>query len=85
MAEENKKIERLQVRANNLYRELINAIQAVDNATKRFYEKSSKYAKLLKKIEEEAIKKNDNSTRLSQKKKKTTRANDNNKRARKRG
>ena len=49
----NKKLERLQIRANSLYWGLINAIQTINNTTTRFYEKSSKYAKLLKEIEEE--------------------------------
>lgn len=51
--EKEKKIDKMKIRANNLYRGIIRAIQDIDEATKRFYKKSSDYAKLLKKIEEE--------------------------------
>ena len=48
-----KKLKKLKTRANNQYRGITNAIQAIDRAVSRFYEQSSKYAKLLRKIEDE--------------------------------
>ncbi len=47
------KTKQLQIKANKLYRGMIDAIQDINDATKCFYEKSSNYAKTLKNIEDE--------------------------------
>ena len=52
-----KKLKRMKVKANKLYKEMTTAMQEVNISAENFYKRSIKYAKLLKKIEEEINKK----------------------------
>ena len=52
-----KKLKRMKIKANKLYKEMTIAMKEVNNSAESFYKRSIKYAKLLKKIEEEIIKK----------------------------
>ena len=46
----------MKIKANKLYKEMTTAIKEVNISAESFYKRSIKYAKLLKKIEEEIIK-----------------------------
>ena len=51
-----KKLKRMKIKANKLYKEMTTAMKEVNSSAESFYKRSIKYAKLLKKIEEEIIK-----------------------------
>jgi len=52
-----KKLKRMKIKANKLYKEMTNAIQDINISVENFYKRSNKYAKSLKNIEEEINKK----------------------------
>lgn len=51
---ENKRLKKMKRKANNLYKEMTQALTDAEEAHKRFHSKSTAYAKLLKEIEVEA-------------------------------
>ena len=55
--EHQKKLKRMKMKANKLYKEMTNAIQDINISVENFYKRSNKYAKFLKNIEEEINKK----------------------------
>lgn len=61
--EHQKKLKRMKIKANKLYKEMTTAMKEVNSSAESFYKRSIKYAKLLKKIEEEIIKNHEQSKR----------------------
>ncbi len=51
---ENKRLKRMQTKANRIYKEMVNAIKDSDEAHMRFHSRSTEYAGLLLEIEAEA-------------------------------